>query len=109
MSRTPYTPTPGTAAIHQRDGNYLDQIRIDVPRATPGSTNIPQPRERQEIADRPLTSRYLLDRLNPDHPNAVRTRRVALATILEETEIVHGDVDDLDESIGFFIARELGE
>lgn len=43
-----------------------------------------------------------------DHPNALRTRQAALSTILGETAVVYGDVDDLDESIGFCVARKVG-
>ncbi|MCY4015518.1 MAG: methyltransferase domain-containing protein [Gammaproteobacteria bacterium] len=77
----------------------------------------------EHLDDPPFVARYLLDRLNPngllvfdyikseghglDHPNALRTRQAALSTILGETEVVHGNVDDLEESIGFCIARKV--
>ena len=77
----------------------------------------------EHLDDPPFVARYLLDRLNPggllvfdyikseghglDHPNALRTRQAALSTILAETEVVHGDVGDLNESIGFCIARKV--
>lgn len=76
----------------------------------------------EHLDDPPFAARYLLDRLKPngllvfdyikseghglDHPNALRTRQATLSTILAETEVVDGDVDDLDESIGFCIARK---
>ena len=42
-----------------------------------------------------------------DHPNALRTRQAALSTILGETEVVYGNVDDLNESVDFCIARKV--
>ena len=76
-----------------------------------------------EHLDDPLfVSQYLLDRLTPgglfvfdyikshahglDHPNALKMREVTLQSILNDVQILYGDVNDLSKSIGLCIARK---
>jgi len=41
-----------------------------------------------------------------DHPNAVKMREECLRSILANTEILHGRINNIDESIGFCIAQK---
>jgi 2-polyprenyl-3-methyl-5-hydroxy-6-metoxy-1,4-benzoquinol methylase len=76
-----------------------------------------------EHLDNPLyISEYLLQRLKPnglfcfdyiksegtglDHPNALEQREDCLKSILERTQIIHGKIDDINESVGLCIARK---
>lgn len=47
------------------------------------------------------------DALGLDHPKSLGMRKEVLALIIGQVEILHGDVSDLDSSIGFCIARKL--
>ena len=79
-----------------------------------------------EHLDDPLfVAQYLLGRLKPgglfvfdyirshghglDHPNALASRRQTITAILDQTEVVHGRIGNLDEDIGFCIARKTNE
>jgi SAM-dependent methyltransferase len=76
-----------------------------------------------EHLDDPLfTAKYLLERLRPggififdyiksegiglDHPNAVKTREDCLKFILEQTQIIDGKIDDINQSVGLCVARK---
>ncbi len=76
-----------------------------------------------EHVDNPLfVSDYLLKRLNPgglfvfdyiksegkglDHPKAVEMRKDCLKSILEKTNIIHGNINDINESIGLCVAQK---
>lgn len=76
-----------------------------------------------EHVDQPLfLVEYLLDRLNDggllvfdyikshgtglDHPNSLRLRRQSLELIIARTEMIHGRLDDLDESVGLCFVRK---
>ena len=76
----------------------------------------------EHLDDPAYVSEYLLERLKPDglfvfdfiksdatglnHPNALELREDCIRRILEETQIVSGRIDDLNESIGLCIARK---
>lgn len=76
-----------------------------------------------EHLDNPLaTSEYLLKKLKPgglfifdyirsegkglDHPKALEMRKVCLENILKKTQIISGNIHDVDESIGLCVARK---
>jgi SAM-dependent methyltransferase len=76
----------------------------------------------EHLDDPAATATYLLDRLRPgglfvfdyvvsagtglDHPASAAQREACLCGILERTEIIHGRVGDLAQSVGFCIARK---
>jgi len=76
----------------------------------------------EHVDDPMFVASYLLDRLKPgglfvfdyiksdghglDHPNALRMRGPTLTAILDRTDVIHGEVDDLTASIDLCIARK---
>lgn len=76
-----------------------------------------------EHLDNPLVvSQYLLERLRPgglfvfdyiksegkglDHPKALEMRKECLQSILWRTEVVYGEINDINDSVGLCIARK---
>lgn len=79
-----------------------------------------------EHLDDPLfVAEHLLDRLNPgglfafdyikshghglDHPNALKSREQTIRIILDRTQVVYGDISNIDEDIGFCIVEKADE